>query len=87
MQGRRGERCIYLTWGDVGADGAFTMFRRAKLMLGAIDPAVVAAANRPGHLLEAQLGLTDAKGGPLCARVVPPSITWRSCTVGPLSDT
>ncbi|WP_406034410.1 DUF5990 family protein [Nocardioides sp. NBC_00163] len=29
VQGRRGARFVYLTWGDVGGDG-FTMFRRAK---------------------------------------------------------
>src|SRR4051812_4302606 len=33
VQGKRGERFVYLTWGDVGADGTFVMFRRAKLML------------------------------------------------------
>jgi hypothetical protein len=78
VQGRRGERFVYLTWGSIHPDGAFTMFRRAKLMLNAINPNIVAAANRPGYVLEAQLGLTDARGGPLCARVVPPLIAWRA---------
>ncbi len=27
-----------LTWGDVGADGSFARFRRAKLMIGDIEP-------------------------------------------------
>ena len=62
--------------GDVGPAGSFDMFRRAKLMLGAIEPAVIAAAHRPGGVLVATLGLTDAKGGPLCARVVPPTVVW-----------
>ena len=53
----------------------FTMFRRAKLMLGAIDPDVVGAAARSGDLL-ARVRLTDPKGGPLCARVRPPYVEW-----------
>ena len=52
------------------------MFRHAKLMLGVIKPAVISAANQPGVVLVATLGLTDAKGGPLCARVVPPAVVW-----------
>ena len=39
VQGKRGERFVYLTWGDVAADGAFVMFRRAKLMLADVDAA------------------------------------------------
>ena len=44
VQGRRGERFVYLTWGNVDADGGFEMFRRAKLMLDRIEPALVEAA-------------------------------------------
>ena len=38
VQGTRGDRFVYLTWGNVDADGGFEMFRRAKLMLDRIDP-------------------------------------------------
>jgi hypothetical protein len=55
------------------------MFRRAKLMLGGVDPDVLTAAVGSG-LLVRRLGLTDAKGHPLCARVVPPRITWSAAT-------
>src|SRR5688500_16640345 len=35
--GERGDRFLYLCWGDVDADsGAFSMFRRCKVMLAAI---------------------------------------------------
>ncbi|MER7894653.1 DUF5990 family protein [Streptomyces sp. NPDC096046] len=74
VQDRLGRRFIYLSWGTVDASGVFTMFRRAKLMLDVI-PADVLAAAREG-LLVGRLGLTDAQGGPLCARVEPPHITW-----------
>ncbi len=76
VQGKRGERFLYLSWGAVGADGTFEMFRRAKLMLGAIDPGVVEAAAQPGHRLEAALSLTEGDGAPRCAALRPPAISW-----------
>lgn len=75
VQNRLGHRFIYLSWGTVDDSGVFTMFRRAKLMLDAV-PAEVLAAAAPDGLLVARLGLTDAGGGPLCARITPPHVTW-----------
>ncbi len=46
VQGRRGDRFVYLTWGNVGPDGSFAMFRRAKLMLADVDPLITTAAER-----------------------------------------
>ena len=77
-QGRRGDRFVYLTWGTVAADGAFTMFRRAKLHLADVDPGVLARAAAGEGRLVARLGLTDERGNPVCARVRPPAVTW-SC--------
>jgi hypothetical protein len=68
VQGRRGERFVYLTRGEgTGAD--FAMFRRAKLML----------ADLPGPLapeLVARVHLTDEDGMPRCARLRSPALTW-----------
>lgn len=75
VQGRPGGRFVYLSWGTVDDAGNFAMFRRAKLMLDAV-PAEVLDGAVAGGLLVGRLGLTDARGGPLCARVVPPAITW-----------
>ncbi|MEU1268622.1 DUF5990 family protein [Streptomyces sp. NPDC005799] len=75
VQGRPGERFIYLSWGTVDEPGTFTMFRRAKLLLGAVPDDVLASAVHTG-LLVGRLGLTDAHSCPLCARVVPPAIAW-----------
>jgi Family of unknown function (DUF5990) len=75
IQGRPGDRFIYLTWGNVDDDGGFTMFRRAKLMLAEVPADILAAATASGTLV-GRLGLTDSKGQPLCARVVPPKIRW-----------
>ncbi|MEV0490842.1 DUF5990 family protein [Streptomyces atratus] len=75
VQNRLGGRFVHLSWGTVDDHGVFSMFRRAKLMFGDIDPAVLEAAARSGHLT-ARLRLSDAKGQPLCARVRPPAVTW-----------
>jgi hypothetical protein len=69
VHGRRGERCLYLSWGEVANHGAFKLFRAAaKLRLADVEPSVVRDALRPGHRLFAQPGLTDAQGQPRCAR-------------------
>ena len=70
VHGRNGERFIYLSWGELHF-GHFTMFRRAKLQLDSLDPEAC-----DGHTVEGRLGLSDAKGQPLCASVRPPKITW-----------
>lgn len=75
VQGRPGSRFVYLSWGTVDDGGVFEMFRRAKLLFDAIGPDVLDAA-LSGGLLVARLGLTDARGHPLCAAVRPPLIEW-----------
>ncbi|MER7841036.1 DUF5990 family protein [Streptomyces sp. NPDC096040] len=75
VQGGPSGRFVYLSWGTVDADGGFTMFRRAKLLLDAVPDPVAEAAVRDG-LLVGRLGLTDARGMPRCARVVPPVVVW-----------
>lgn len=77
IQGRPYERFVYLSWGAVDGKGTFAMFRRAKLWLNAIDIAIVDKARISGTLV-ARLGLTDAKGHPLCASVRPPAVQWSS---------
>lgn len=77
VQGKKGERFLYLTWGDLKPDGTYAMFRRAKLMLDRIDPAIVSQAEAADELV-ADVVLTDAHGCPTCARVDPPMLTWRS---------
>jgi hypothetical protein len=86
IQGPPGGRFIYLNWGTVaegaggnpGAGGApdtFALFRRAKLWLDAVPAGVLRDAAAQGTLV-GRLGLTDAKGHPLCASVRPPLIEW-----------
>lgn len=66
---------ISLSWGTVDEAQGFTLFRRAKLRLDAIDPTVIASTLDLGVLV-GRLGLTDHKGHPLCASVRPPMIEW-----------
>jgi len=74
VHGRPGERFIYLTWGDLGQ--VFDMFRRAKLMLDAVDPALIEAAEGSGRPLVATVDLADRHGGPVAGRVEPPALVW-----------
>lgn len=76
VQGKRGERFVYLSWGQVGPDGGFEMFRRAKLHLSALADRDVTHAVETGSTIEAVLDLTDEQGGPLCAAVRPPRVRW-----------
>jgi hypothetical protein len=78
VHGRKRERFLYLTWGDVASDGSFAMFRRAKLMVDDIDPALLASATGDDGVLVASLSLTDDCGAPRCARVRPPVVSWRA---------
>jgi hypothetical protein len=75
VQGKRGDRFIYLTWGNVSAADEFEMFRRAKLMLDRVEPGVIESAVKTG-CLAARVDLTGNDGGPRCARVDPPAVAW-----------
>lgn len=65
VQGRKGERFVYLTWGDCSG-GTFDMFRRAKLMLDELP--------RGADEVTVEVHLTDDDGMPRCARLRPPAI-------------
>jgi hypothetical protein len=68
VQGKKGERFVYLTWGTVAGD-SFSMFRRAKLMLSDL-PADAAEVT-------VDVDLTDERGMPRCARLRPPALRIR----------
>ncbi|MGC4771669.1 DUF5990 family protein [Micromonospora sp. DT44] len=75
VRGRPGARFLYLSWGAL-TDQGFAMFRRAKLMFSDIPAVLLRDAHEGNELLVGRLGLTDAAGGPVCARVHPPAVTW-----------
>lgn len=76
VHGRPGARFLYVSWGAVDPAGTFVMFRRAKLLFGDIPTDLLRAAHDGGGVLVGTLGMTDADGGPRCARVRPPDIAW-----------
>ena len=80
VHGKRGDRFLYLTWGNIDGNGDVDMFRRAKLMLNRIDPGLVHAANDGTHQLVGRVRLSDDHGTPRCARVDPPDLTWAVAT-------
>lgn len=80
VQGRKGDRFLYLSWGTVDKGDRFQMFRRAKLMLEPVDRDIVRRADRPAARLVGRLNLTGGDGGPLCAAVRPPVIEWTADT-------
>ena len=82
VRGDRSDRNIGLAWGDVPGDGTLRLFRRAKLRLADVDPGLVERALQPDHLLKARVRLTDAHGGPICARVRPPDVRWHISRTG-----
>jgi len=82
VHGKRGERFLYLTWGDQPPGGDFAMFRRAKLHLSCLDAALITQSAAAGHRLVARLGLTDGRGGPRCASLRPPALAWSAERAG-----
>lgn len=65
VQGRKGERFVYLTWGTL-TGGQFSMFRRAKLMLDDLPAGV--------GQVTVDIDLTDEAGMPRCARLRAPAM-------------
>ncbi|MEJ0099828.1 MAG: DUF5990 family protein [Pseudomonadota bacterium] len=70
VQGRAGERFVYLGTGTYAGQVDSPIGRRAKIRLEGITRKLIAAskAKRAG-LLEVQFAGTDSKGGPTCATV------------------
>ena len=85
VQGRRGDRFLYLCWGHAtdttsatdatDVTGGFELVSRAKLVLGVLDPAEMLDAS-DDDVLVGRLSLVDPQGGPVCAAVRPPLIRW-----------
>lgn len=70
VQGRAGERFVYLCIGAYAGQVDTPIGRRAKVRLEGIDRKQIAVAQaKRGGTLEAQFAGTDSKGGPACATV------------------
>ena len=81
IQNRLGGRFVYLSWVNLDARGVPTMFRRGKRLLSEVAPTVLAEAVEWGQL-RARLTMSDEKGRPVCARLVPPLVQWNAENAG-----
>ena len=52
------------------------MFRRAKIHLQTIPRELLETAIQEKRALKLELGMTDEKGGPLCASVARDKLLW-----------
>jgi len=76
-KGTKDQRFFYLSWGELGGDGFFRMFRRAKIHLSQLPWVTVEKAAKANKPIEVHLSLTDRCGWPLCASVKAPYIKWQ----------
>ena len=78
VQGRIGERFVYLRSGAYAGQGDTPIGRRAKISLEGIDRKLLAASKaKRGAILEVRFAGTDSKGGPACATVPLLGKGWR----------
>ena len=76
VRGARTDRNLFVVWGSAPGNGTLRLVAGSKLALGAVDPRLVEAALRPGHVLVARIQLT--RTGTLQG----PSITWSAEPAG-----
>jgi hypothetical protein len=75
VHGPKGTKFLYLCW-TAQHDENREMFRRAKIHLTTIPRELLQAALSEDRVLQLELGLTDSKGGPLCASVAAEKLSW-----------
>ena len=78
VQGRAGERFVYLRSGAYAGQADTPIARRAKIGLEGITRKLIAASKaKRGGTLEVQFAGTDSMGGPACATVPLLGKGWR----------
>jgi len=76
VQGRSGDRFLYLNSGTSAGDYTSIWSRRAKVPLSGITASLAKAAAREGDILECQFSGTAKDGGPACASITLLSPGW-----------
>jgi hypothetical protein len=76
IDGKRGDRHIYLDWFNREPDGELRLFRRGKVMVEGIDPGLVEQAEATGARLVCTVNLTNQKGLPSTARFGAADLDW-----------
>lgn len=78
VQGKKGERFVYLVWGPRTETGLVGQAGRTKLMLSGAVPAAEEAVAKGRDALVAELDLVDGKGKPRLAQLKADSVSWRA---------
>lgn len=77
VDGKRGDRHIYLNWFNREADGQLRLFRRGKVMLEGLDPTLVKQSEQGDRGLKGTVNLTNERGLPSTARFWAANLDWR----------
>lgn len=79
VHGKKGDRFLYLSWGDLRKDGSFSMFRRAKLRLSQIDgrDLQTVLSSHSTCMVRCRINLKGEDGGPICGSIVQKKSEWR----------
>lgn len=75
--GKIGDKFLYLVWFIKTANGK-EGFRRAKIKLQDLSWKQIQKSIAGQSPIRANICLTDAKGGPICASLKPPYIQWET---------
>jgi hypothetical protein len=77
VDGKRGNRHIYINWLNREPDGELRLFRRGKVMLDGLDPELVDRAESAGAALTCTVNLTSERGLPTTGFFRPHQLDWR----------
>ncbi len=77
VNGRKGDRFVYLSWGAANEVEPFAMFARAKIKLADIPVALLDAGSDGSIELDGVLQATNAKGQPASGTIREPALRWR----------
>ena len=76
VDGKRGDRHIYLNWLNREPAGELRMFRRGKVMLEGLDPDLVERAESTGVAVSCTISLSNDRGLPTTMRFRAADLDW-----------
>ena len=77
VDGKRGNRHIYINWLNREIGGELRLFRRGKIELDGLDPNLVDRAESTGAALTCSVNLTNDRGHPTTGSFRPHELDWR----------
>lgn len=77
VEGKRGNRYIYINWLNREIRGQLRLFRRGKIVLNGLDPKLVERAESTGAALTCTVNLTNERGHPTTGFFRSHELDWR----------